>query len=175
MHQSILLGSPNMLHNITASRVAGMIEGQHAVPARHWHAKGYVISIASSLIMALVIGLFFIGMAGWAPSPSWQSRADLSVTWILLTYIWVQMGSLILVGAGTKNQMWLDALTSIIPLFVIVYVILQHYGGFIVVSPFQISTAWVTAYTMLLDVVIDLGVSVMLSRQVVEVGGGGVV
>jgi hypothetical protein len=27
------------------------------------------------------------------------------LTWILLTYIWVQMGSLILVGAGTKNQM----------------------------------------------------------------------
>lgn len=163
-----------MLHNITASRVAGMIEGQHAVPARHWHAKGYVISIASSLIMALVIGLFFIGMAGWSPSPSWQSRADLSVTWILLTYIWVQMGSLILVGAGTKNQMWIDALTSIIPLFVIAYVILQHYAGFIPISPFQISTAWLTAYTMLLDVVIDLGVSVMLSRQVVEVGGGGV-
>lgn len=30
------------------------------------------------------------------------------------------------------------------------------------------------AYTMLLDVVIDLGVSVLLSRQVVDVGGSGV-
>lgn len=164
-----------MLHNITSSRVAGMLEGQHAVPARHWHAKGYAISMVSSLVIALAIGIFFIAMAGWTPPQSWQSRADLAVTWILLTYIWVQMGSLILVGAGTKNQMWLDALTSIIPLFVIVYVILQHYAGFIVISPFQINTAWVTAYTMLLDVVIDLGVSVMLSRQVVEVGGGGVV
>ena len=163
-----------MVQNITASRVAGMLEGRHAVPARHWHAKGYVISIASSLLMALVIGVFFIGMAGWVPPPSWQSHADLAVTWILLTYIWVQMGSLILVGAGTKNQMWLDALTSIIPLFVIVYVILQHYAGYIVISQFQINTAWVTAYTMLLDVVVDLGVSVMLSRQVVEVGSGGV-
>jgi hypothetical protein len=52
---------------------------------------------------------------------------------------------------------------------------MQHYGGYAVLSPFQVKTAWVTAYTMLLDVVIDLGVSVMLSRQVVEVGGGGVV
>ena len=164
-----------MSANLTAAQVAGMIEGRHAEPARRWHAKGYMISIASSLVVALVIGVFFIGMAGWSPSPSWQSRADLSVTWILLTYIWVQMGSLILVGAGTKSQMWIDALTSIIPLFVIVYVILQHYGGYIPISPFQVNTAWVTAYTMLLDVVIDLGVSVMLSRQVVEVGGGGVV
>jgi hypothetical protein len=160
---------------ITAPETVGMIEGRHAVPVRHWHAKGYQISIISSLFMALAIGIFFIGMTGWVPLPSWQARADLAVTWILLTYIWVQMGSLILVGAGTKNQMWIDALTSIVPLFVIVYVIMQHYAGFIVISPFQINTAWLVGYTMLLDVVIDLGVSVMLSRQVVEFGGGGVV
>ena len=70
--------------------------------------------------------------------------------------------------------MWIDALSSIIPLFLIFYVILQHHSEFIVLSSFQAKTAWVTAYTMLLDVVVDLGVSVMLSRQVVEVGGGGV-
>jgi hypothetical protein len=93
---------------------------------------------------------------------------------ILLTYIWVQMGSLIGVGSGTKNQMWIDALTSIVPLFLIVYVILQHHTGFVVLSSFQIRTAWVTAYTMLLDVVVDLGVSILLSRRVVDIGGGGV-
>ena len=124
--------------------------------------------------MALAIGLFFIGMAGWSPPADWQERRRLRRHLGLLTYIWVQMGSLILVGAGTKNQMWLDALTSIVPLFLIFYVILQHHTGYVVLSPFQARTAWVTAYTMLLDVVIDLGVSVMLSRQVVEVGGGGV-
>ncbi len=46
--------------------------------------------------------------------------------------------------------------------------------GYVALSPFQARPAWVTGYTMLLDVVIDLGVSVLLSRQVVEVGGGGV-
>ena len=97
-----------------------------------------------------------------------------AVIWILLTYIWVQMGSLILVGAGTKNQMWLDALTSIVPLFLIVYVLLQHHSGYVILSSFQVKTAWVIAYTMLLDVVIDLGVSVLLSRQVVDVGGSAV-
>lgn len=70
--------------------------------------------------------------------------------------------------------MWVDALTSIIPLFVIVYVILQHYTEYVPLSSFQAKTAWVTAYTMLLDVVIDLGVTVLLSRQVVDVSGGGV-
>ena len=163
-----------MAQNITASQMAGMIESDHPLPRRHWHGKGYAISIWSSLIMSLVIGLFFIAAAGWSPPAQWLGRAEFAVTWTLLTYIWIQMGSLILVGAGTKNQMWIDALTSIVPLFMISYVILQHHGGYVVLSSFQINTAWVTAYTMLLDVVVDLGVSVMLSRQVVEVGGGGV-
>ncbi len=163
-----------MLQSTAASRVAGVIAAEHPVPKRRWHAKGYAISISSSLLMALAVGLFFIAGAGWTPPETWQVQSDFAVTWILLTYIWIQMGSLILVGAGTKNQMWIDALTSIVPLFLIFYVILQHMSGYVTLSPFQARTAWVTAYTMLLDVVIDLGVSVLLSRQVVEVGGGGV-
>lgn len=143
-------------------------------PARHWHATGYTISVSGSLLMAVAIGVFFIGMKGWSPPVDQQLLADFSVTFGLLTYIWLQMGSLILVGSGTKNQMWLDALTSIIPLFMVVYVLLQHHTGIWVLSYYQAMAAWACAYTMLLDVVIDLGVSVLLSRQVVDVGGGGV-
>jgi hypothetical protein len=84
------------------------------------------------------------------------------------------MGTLILIGAGSKTQMWLDALTSIVPLFLIVYIIIQHYSGYLELSHFQAKTASVTAYAMLLDLVIDLGISVLLSRQVVDVGTGGV-
>jgi amino acid transporter len=167
-------GNEHMQQSLSAQRAAVALEGQHALPARHWHAKGYQVSIFSSLLMTVVIGLFFIAMAGWSPPESWQEAVDFTVTWILLTYIWVQMGSLILVGAGTKNQMWLDALTSIVPLFLITYVVIQHYSGYVVLSSFQVKTAWVTVYTMLLDVVIDLGVSVLLSRQVVDVGSAGV-
>lgn len=157
-----------------SGRVVGAVAAGHDVPRRRWHRKGYAISIISSLLMALAIGLFFIGGAGWVPPDNWQPHADFAVTWILLSYIWIQMGSLIIVGAGTKNQMWIDALTSIVPLFLIFYVILQHLSGYIVLSSFQARTAWVTAYTMLLDVVIDLGVTILLSRQIVDVGPSGV-
>lgn len=155
--------------------LAAMMEATRVPPVRKWHPNGYKISIASSLLMTLAIGLFFIAAADWSPPDAWLPYADFAVTWALLTYIWIQMGSLVLVGAGTKHQMWIDALTSIVPLFLIVYVLLQHYGGYIVVSAFQIRTAWVTAYTMLLDVVVDLGVTVLLSRQVVDVGDRGVI
>jgi hypothetical protein len=50
-------------------------------------------------------------------------------------------------------------------LFVIVYVILQYYSGQLALSPFQVKTAWVTVYTMLLDLVIDLRVSVLLAAR----------
>ena len=90
----------------------------------------------SSLTIAVVIGVFFLVLRGWSPSEDWQIQADFSVTWLLLTYIWVQMGSLILVGAGTKNQMWLGAFTSVVPLFLIFYVLIQHSGGYIELSHF---------------------------------------
>lgn len=149
------------------------ISAQRGLRPKH-KASGSLISIASSLLSAVLIGIFFIGFAGWKPEETWQEIADFSVTWILLTYIWVQMGTLILVGAGSKNQMWVDALSSIVPLFIVLYVVVQHLTGYMVLSPFQAKAAWATVYTMLLDVVIDLGVTVLLSRQVVDVGGGGV-
>jgi hypothetical protein len=159
----------------STTRLAGVLSPDVPVPVHRWHFRGFAISIGASLAMAVAILYFFIAMRGWTPTKEWERFADFSVTWTLLTYVWLQMGSLIIVGAGTKNQMWIDALTSIIPLFVIFYVIVQHLTGYEVLSSFQIQTAWATAYTMLLDVVVDLGVSVMLSRQVVEVGGGGVI
>ena len=163
-----------MSRGLTPQQVGAIAGSAENVPRRRWHPNGYKVSIYTSLLMAVAIGVFFIGMASWGPSEDWQATADFAVPWFLLTYVWIQMGSLIVVGAGTKNQMWLDALTSIVPLFVIVYVLLQHYSGYVALSPFQARTAWLTAYTMLLDLVIDLGVTVLLSRQVVDVGGGGV-
>ena len=79
-------------------RAAIIAEADHAVPVRRWHATGHFISILSSLGIAAVIGLFFFDLRGWSPPEAWQIQADFSVTWFLLTYIWVQMGSLILVG-----------------------------------------------------------------------------
>lgn len=158
--------------SISTRDIAAIAAGDS--PRRRRPASGSAVSIFSSLAVALAIGVFFIGMAGWRPEEARQEAADFTVTWMLLTYIWIQMGTLILVGAGSKNQMWIDALSSIVPLFIILYVVVQHQSGYVVLSSFQAKAAWATAYTMLLDVVIDLGVTVLLSRQVVDVGGSGV-
>jgi hypothetical protein len=54
--------------------------------------------------VAACIGVFFIAMADWGPSADWQELADFSVTWVLPTYIWVQMGSLIGVTVLLSRQ-----------------------------------------------------------------------
>src|SRR5687768_454957 len=112
-----------MQQSISAQRAAVVSHGAQVGPVRRWHPTGHQVSILSSLIMAVAIGVFFIAMRGWSPSPEWQVQADFAVTWTLLTYIWLQMGTLILVGAGSKTRMWLDALSSVVPLFLIVYVV----------------------------------------------------
>ena len=61
--------------------------------------------------------------------------------------------------------MWLDAFTSVVPLFLIFYVLIQHYSGYIEPSHFQAKTASVTAYTMLLDFGVDLGVGQPSNRR----------
>ncbi len=162
-----------MPNSISLPQLSAATPVGRPVPVRHWYLSGFRISVWSSLLAATAIGLFFMAGAGWIPPDAWQSEAAFAVTWLTLSYIWLQMGSLVVAGAGTKSQMWIDALTSIVPLFLIVYVLLQHYSGFIVISPFQVRAAWATAYTMLLDVVIDLGVTLLLSRQIVDVGGRG--
>jgi uncharacterized protein YggE len=55
---------------------------------------------------------------------------------------------------------------------VVVYVIVQHYTGYAVLSEFQVRTAWVTAYTMLLDVMVNFGVSALSGRRATDVTGG---
>ena len=158
---------------LSTAQIAAMLEARDRVPVRRWHPSGHMISIVASFAMAIAVGGFFIGAAGWSPPAAWNSGGEIAVSWILLSYIWIQMGSLVLTGAGTRQQMWVDALTSIVPLFVIFYVLLQHYSGYVLLSSFQAGTGWLTAYTLLLDLIVDLGVSVLLSRQVVEVGSGG--
>ena len=162
-----------MSQSLSSAQLAAMLEAKQVIPARHWHPSGFKVSMIASLLMGLAIGLFFIWSAGWTPPATWSNRGEFAVSWVLLTYIWIQIGSLVLVGAGNKNQMWLDALTSMVPLFVSLYVLLQHFAGFMELSPFQLHAALLTAYTMMLDVVVDLGITVLLSRQVVDVGSAG--
>ena len=102
------------------------------------------------------IGVFFFALRGRSPPEAWQIQADFSVTWLLLTYIWVQMRSLILVGAGTKKPdvaRCLHFSSTVISNLLRADPALQRLHRTLA---FQAKTASVTAYTTLLDFVVDL-------------------
>jgi hypothetical protein len=127
--------------------------------------NGYHISIAASALAAVAIAVFYFWIPAWAPASDAQMRSDFAVMWVLLTYLWVQTGIHIIYGPATRNQVLLDMLSSIIPLLVIGYVIAEYYKGDLRVSTFQINAAWLTAYAMLLDLVLDMSLAISQRRQ----------
>lgn len=129
-------------------------------------SKGHIISVAASAIAALAAALAFFGAPGWAPMMEQQMTMDFAVCWVLLTYLWVQLFSHIIFGTTSKNEMLVDMLSSIAPVLVISYVLAEYYRGDLQLSQFQANAAWLTAYAMLLDLVVDTGLAIALRRQV---------
>ena len=54
-----------MSQSLTTQQMAAILRAEHSVPARRRHLNGYIVSIGSSLLVAIAIGLFFIAGAGW--------------------------------------------------------------------------------------------------------------
>jgi hypothetical protein len=126
--------------------------------------KGHHISVAASLLAAVAIAVFFFGAPAWAPAADAQMLSDFGMMWALLTYLWLQTATHIVYGPATRNQMLIDMLSSIIPLLVVGYVIAEYYRGDLRASTFQINAAWLTAYAMLLDLVLDMSLAISQRR-----------
>jgi hypothetical protein len=127
--------------------------------------RSYHISIIASVLAAVAIVVFFFGTPAWTPAAGAQMPYDFAVMWILLTYMWVQMVTHILFTASSRNQMLADTLSSFIPLLAIIYVLAEYYRGDLAASSYQLNTAWLTAYAMFLDLVLDMSVAISLRRQ----------
>ena len=114
--------------------------------------------------IAIVVGFF--GWGQWGPAPDQQMFSGFAASWVLLTYLWIQLSAHIVLAPATKNEMLVDMLSSVLPVILIFYVLAEYYRGDLQLSGFQINAAWLTAYAMLLDLVIDTGLAISLRRQV---------
>lgn len=126
--------------------------------------KNHHVSMAASLLATVAIGFFFFWTPAWAPGTDMQMLADFAAMGVLLTYLWVQMLAHIVFAPATRNQMLADVL-SIVPILAIIYVLAEYYRGDLVASDYQVYIAWLTAYAMFLDLVLDLSVALSPRRQ----------
>ena len=55
--------------------------------------KGHVVSVIASLIAAVAIAFGFFGFPQWTPAPDQQMFFDFAVSWVLLTYLWIQLSA----------------------------------------------------------------------------------
>lgn len=128
-------------------------------------SKGHVISVAASVIAGIAIAAAFFGAPEWMPGSGNEMSSAFYVCWILLTYLWIQLSTHIVLGPATKNEMLIDMLSSILPVLVVLYAIAESVRGDLKLSSFQFDAACLVAYAMVLDLVVDTGLAIALRRQ----------
>ncbi len=90
--------------------------------------------------------------------------SSFAVMYVLLTYLFLQLVAHIFYGPALRSQMLVDLLSSLLPVIVILYVLVETSRGYLTISTFQLNAALLTAYAMTLDLLVDIGL-VLWPRQ----------
>ncbi len=119
--------------------------------------KGHHFSIGASVIAAVAIAVFFFGAAGWMPTEEGYLTSSFTLMYALLTYLVLQMVSHIFYHPPSRRQMLVDMLSSLLPVVILLYVLVDYSRGNLAVSTFQLNAALLTIYAMTLDLLVDIG------------------
>jgi len=87
-----------------------------------------------------------------------------AVMYFLLTYLFLQMLAHIFYGPSLRSHMLIDMLSSLLPLMMVLYVLVEYSRGYLILSTFQLNAALLTAYAMTLDLVVDVGLTLWPRR-----------
>jgi hypothetical protein len=126
--------------------------------------KGHHFSIGASVIAAVAIALGFFGAPGWTPTEGGDTAASFAVMYVLLTYLFLQMVAHIFYRPASRRQMLIDLLSSLLPVMIILYVLVDYSRGNLAVSTFQLNAALLTIYAMTLDLLVDIGLMLWPQR-----------
>jgi hypothetical protein len=127
---------------------------------------GRRFSMLLSLMAAVAIWYFFMAMRGWKPVSGLESEISSYVTWGLLIYLGVQLTMLIWTSTGgTRREVWLDTMTSLVPFVLVIYVLVDHWRHLEELPLEQLRLAKSTALTAGIDFMADLGVAIATQRR----------
>lgn len=127
---------------------------------------GHIMRELSAIIMAVFIVLFFFGDTGFDPqTPSDAVFYSFMAAIFLLAYLWIQSGGIALTGVPNSLAMATDAITSIIPLFPLLFAFVEYWSGDLQMTYFQYYFGIAALVAILFDVVVNLTLMIRLSRR----------
>jgi hypothetical protein len=138
---------------------------------RQYHqAKGRIdmfrlVSELSAIAFAIYLGFFFFQSPDYMPPLQEAMRETYIFCGICTAYWWFQSGSLALSGAGSAVRMATDILTSLIPVMVAGYAIIDFGRGLLPLSEFKQYGVYFALSILLLDVTFNAMIMARLSRR----------
>lgn len=119
--------------------------------------KGHHFSIGASVTAAVAIAVFFFGAPGWMPTEQGHLTSSFTLMYVLLTYLFLQMVAHIFYRPPSRRHMLVDMLSSLLPVVILLYILVDYSRGNLAVSTFQLNAALLTIYAMTLDLLVDIG------------------
>lgn len=127
---------------------------------------GHVMRELSAIVMAIVIIVFFFMQEGYEPATAADGVFySFMAAIFLLIYLWIQSGGIALTGVPNSLAMATDAITSIIPLFPLLFAFFQYWSGDLTMTYFQLYFGYTAFVAIMFDVVVNLTLMIRLSRR----------
>jgi hypothetical protein len=142
----------------------GALAGVDSVVGKFFFGRRF--SKVLSVLVAVAIWYFFMQMRGWTPPVGEEVDYSTNVHRFLLGYLAVQLIVLIPTrGAGSTDEVWLDTLTSFLPLLLILYVLMLHWSNLERLPLEQLRYAKSTMGVMAIDFIVDFWLAVATQNQ----------
>lgn len=124
-----------------------------------------VTSEASAFAFALYLGLFLFRSPEYKPPLEVAMNQTFIFCGICAAYWWLQSGSLALSGVTSSLRMATDVLTSVVPILVVSYAIIDFWRGNLPLSDYKQYGSYFALSILILDVTFNAIIMARLSRR----------
>jgi hypothetical protein len=124
-----------------------------------------ITSEASAFAFAIYLGIFLFGSPEYKPPLELAMNRTFIFCGICAGYWWLQSGSLALSGVTSALRMATDVLTSLVPILVVSYAIIDFWRGNLPLSDFKQYASYYALSIVFLDVTFNAIIMARLSRR----------
>jgi hypothetical protein len=129
------------------------------------------VSELSAIAFAIFLGFFLFQNPEYMPPPEEAMERAFIFCGICAGYWWMQSGSLAMSGVSSSVRMATDILTSLIPILVVGYGLIDFWRGSLPLSTYKEYAAYFALVILIMDITFNAMIMARLSRRYLgEVG-----